>query len=185
LRRVRSVLDFKNIFGSSLREYREEAWLEELTYKVNHNGNYLLDITFSQSGSGAYPDEQEKHFLINLKTGKVVKASDAFVRDKFAQLTALVDEKLKVELKEILESLKDSKSDPEDIRIAGEAQEPLEFKLENLDDFSVNTKGVTFLYDAGYPHVIRAFQPNGTYFFSYADLKPYIKRDGPLGQFIQ
>jgi hypothetical protein len=185
LRRVRSVLDFKNIFGSSLREYREEAWLEEFSYKVNHNGNYLLDITFSQSGSGAYPDEQDKHFLINLKNGNVVKASDAFVRDKFAPLTAMVDQKLKLELKEILESLKDSKSDPEDIRIAGEAQEPLEFKIENLDDFSVSAKGVTFLYDAGYPHVIRALQPNGTYFFSYSELRPYIKRDGPLGQFIQ
>jgi len=155
------------------------------SYKVNHNGNYLLDITFSQSGSAAYPDDQDKHFLINLKNGNVVKASDAFIREKFAPLTAMVDRKLKLELKEILESLKDSKSDPEDIRIAREAQEPLEFKVENLDDFSVSTKGVTFLYDAGYPHVIRAFQPSGTYFFSYAELKPYIKRDGPLGQFIQ
>ena len=158
LRRVRSVLDFKNIFGSSLREYREEAWLEEFSYKVNHNRNYLLDITFSQSGSGAYPDDQDKHFLINLKNGKVVKASDAFVRDKFVPLTAMVDRKLKLELKEILESLKDSKSDAEDMRIEEEAQEPLEFKIENLDDFSVSAKGVTFLYDAGYPHVIRAFQ---------------------------
>lgn len=185
LRRVRSVLDFKNIFGSSLREYREEAWLEEFSYKINHNANYLLDITFSQSGSGAYPDDQDKHFLINLKSGNVVKASDAFSRDKFAPLTAMVDRKLKLELKEILESLKTSKSDAEDIRIAEEAQEPLEFKTEDLDNFSVSAKGITFLYDAGYPHVIRAFQPNGRYFFTYSELKRYIKRDGPLGQFIQ
>ncbi len=185
LLRVRSVLDFKNIFDYSLNEYREDAWLDEFSYRVNHNGNYLLDITFSQSGSGAYPDDQEKHFLINLRNGSVVKASDVFVADKLGSLSLMVDRKLKVELKQILESLRDSKSDPEDRRIAREAQEPLEFKTENLDDFSVSAKGVTFLYDAGYPHVIRAFQPNGTYFFSYAELKPYIKRDGPLGQFKQ
>jgi hypothetical protein len=184
LRRVRSVFDFKNIFDYSLKEYREDAWLEEFSYKVNHNANYLLDITFSQSGSGAYPDEQDKHFLINLHNGNVVTASDAFVKDKFGALTAMVDHKLKLELKEILESLRESKSDPEDIRMASEAQEPLEFKVEDLDNFSVSAKGVTFLYDAGYPHVIQALEPNGKYFFSYAELKPYIKRDGPLGQFI-
>lgn len=185
LRRVRSLLEFKNIFDSSLKEYREDTWLEEFNYKVNHNGNYLLDITFSQSGSAAYPDDQSKHFLINLKNGNIVKAADAFLSDKFGPLSAMVDRKLKLELKEIIKSLQDAKSDPEEIRMAGEAQEPLEFKVENLDDFSIGARGVTFLYDAGYPHVIRALQPNGTYFFTYAELKPYIKRDGPLGQFIQ
>jgi hypothetical protein len=91
---------------------------------------------------------------------------------------------LQEELKEILEDLNESKSDPEDIRIAKEAQEPLEFKVEHLNDFSVGDKGVTFLYDAGYPHVIKAFEPDGQYFFSYAELKPYIKPNGPLGQFL-
>ena len=78
LRRVRAPLDFKNIFDYSLKEYREDAWLSEFSYVVNHNGNSLLDITFMQSGSGAYPDDHEKHFLINLKDGSVVKASEAF-----------------------------------------------------------------------------------------------------------
>ena len=45
-RRVRALLDFKNIFGYSLKEYREDAWLTEFDYVVNHNGNSLLDITF-------------------------------------------------------------------------------------------------------------------------------------------
>ena len=100
-------------------------------------------------------------------------------------LRTMLDGKLHAELKEILVSLKDSKSDPEDVRIATEAQEPLSYTIENLDDFEVGTKGVTFLYDAGYPHVIQAFEPNGRYFFSYSELKPFIKREGPLGQFIQ
>ena len=185
LRRVRAVFDFKNIFDYSLKEYREDTWLDEFSYKVNHNGNYLLDITFSQSGSGAYPDDQTKHFLVDLKNGSVIKASDVFVAAKLGSLSVMVNRKLQAELKEILASLKDSKTDPEDARIATEAQEPLQFKVEDLDEFSVGKKGVTFLYDAGYPHVIRAFEPAGRYFFSYSELKPYIKRDGPLGQFVQ
>lgn len=184
LRRVHTLLDFKNIFDYSLREYREDTWLDEFSYVVGHNGDYLLDITFSQSGSAAYPDDQSRHFLINLRNGNLVKASEAFEAGKLRALRELVDRKLQAELKQILVELAESTNDPEDIRIAGEAQEPLEFKIENLDDFSVSTKGVSFLYDAGYPHVIQAFEPSGKYFFSYAELKPYIKRDGPLGQFI-
>ena len=61
----------------------------------------------------------------------------------------------------------------------------LSFKLADLDEFVVGEGGVTFLYDAGFPHVIQAAQPEGRYFFSYAQLKSYIKRDGPLAVFIQ
>ena len=57
----------------------------------------------------------------------------------------------------------------------------LKFEVKNLDEFSVSDKGVTFLYDAGFPHASRALQPAGEYFFSYAELLPYIKRNGPLG----
>src|SRR6266566_3073234 len=67
LRRVRSLLDFKNIFDYSLKEYREDGWLSDFSYTVNYNRNHLLDITFTQSGMAAYPDEQSKHFIINLR----------------------------------------------------------------------------------------------------------------------
>lgn len=185
LRQVQSILRIKNVFNSSVSEYRQDNWLEEFGYEVNYNKNHVLDITFSQSGSGAYPDSQNKHFAINLKNGRVIKASDAFVAHKLESLAGLVRNKFQAELKQILIDLAESKSDPEDIRIAKEAQEALEFKLADLDDFSVGDKGITFLYDAGYPHVIQAFEPEGRYSFSYAELRSYIKRDGPLGQFIQ
>lgn len=185
LRRVQSILQVKNAFDSSLAEYRQDTWLEEFTFKVNHNKNYILDITFTQSGSGAYPDTHTKHFAIDLKNGSVIKASDVFVQDRLEPLAALVNRKLQSELKQILKENSGSKNDAEDTRIIEESQEVLEFKPENLDDFSVETKGLTFLYDAGYPHAIQAFEPNGRYFFSYSELKPYIKRDGLLGQFVE
>jgi len=185
LRKVRSILQLKNVFDSSLTEYRDNGWLTEFGYHVNYNKNFILDLTFTQSGMGAYPDEQSRHFLITLRDGSVIRPADVFVAAKLPQLQALVNEKFQTELKEILESLKNSKSDPEDIRIASEAQETLDYKSKDLDNFEVGVKGVTFLYDAGYPYVIRAFEPQGRYFFTYSQLKPYIKRDGPLGQFVQ
>jgi hypothetical protein len=184
LRRVQSLLQVKHVFDTSIEDYRQERWLEEFGYKVNYNRNYILDVTFTQSGSGAYPDTHTKHFAINLKDGSVLKAVDVFISAKSAALAALVNNKLQAELKTILEELTSSQSDLEDIRIATEAQEPLKFTIENLDEFSVGAKGITFLYDAGYPHAIQAFEPIGKYFFSYSELKPFIRRDGLLGQFI-
>jgi len=186
LRRVRSLLDFKNIFGSSLKEYREEAWLSEFGYTVNHNGNSLLDITFAQSGSGAYPDDHEKHFLINLKDGSVVKASEAFASDKLHALAAAVDRKLQNELRELqAENAKDKNADAQDRESMKQAYENLKFEVSHLDDFSIDRKGITFRYDAGFPHVIQALAPAGRYQFTYAELKPFINSHGPLGHFVR
>jgi hypothetical protein len=186
LRRVRSLLDFKNIFDYSLKEYREDAWLSEFTYNVNYNARHLFDITFTQDGSAAYPDTQDKHFLIDLRKGTVIKASDAFESGKLPELAAAVDRKLQDELKRIDKENADTNSEQPDERdMRREAYEALKFETQNLDEFSVGPKGVTFLYDAGFPHVIRALEPDGRYVFTYAELKPFIKPDGPLGQFVR
>ena len=174
LRRVRAALDFKNIFETSLDEYRNDTWLSEFTYTVNYNKDYMLDITFQQSGSAAYPDDQSKHFLFNLKDGSVVKATDVFEPGKLTALAAMIDQKLQSEIKQIIK---------ENGEEAGDAHNALKFEVANLDDFSVGPRGVTFLYDAGFPHVIKALQPVGQYFVSYATLRNYIKSDGLLGRF--
>jgi hypothetical protein len=180
LRRVRSALEFKNIFDYSLKEYREDPWLTEFSYVVNYNRNYLLDITFTQSGMAAYPDEQRKHFLISLKDGHIVTAQDVFESNKLNSLAEIVDRELQGEIKRIAHENRS----PDEKEAVNGAYDNLKFELKELDEFSIGPKGITFLYDAGFPHVIKAFEPQGKYFFTYSELKPYIKRDGLLGQFI-
>jgi hypothetical protein len=179
LRKVRALLELKNIFDTSLQEYREDTWLSEFDYEVNYNRNYILDITFTQSGVGAYPDTHTRHFAINLRSGEQIKAADAFNASSLDTLAAMVDKKLQAEIQQLI------KSNPETNDYDPELFSKLKFKTSDLDDFSINDKGVTFLYDAGFPHVIQAAEPDGRYFFSYAQLKPYIRRDGPLGMFVK
>lgn len=182
LRKVRALLEFKNIFDTTLAEYRADAWLEEFGYDVNYNQNYILDLTFWQTGSAAYPDTQHKHFTIDLRRGAFVKAGDVFVADKLEELARLVNEKLQKELKdskpEILKSNDISANDLSDLH------EALKFEVENLDDFEVAKDGLVFLYDAGFPHVIQALQPDGRYSFTYKELKPFLKPGSLLWQFV-
>ncbi len=172
----------KNAFGSDIAEYRREAGLLSFDYQVNYNKNYLLDIKFTDETQGAYPETHTKHFLISLKGGKVIRAADAFNSESLPALARLADRKLKDEVKELLQANEEDKSSDADQKsMVRDQLSELKFDVKNLDEFSVSDKGVTFLYDAGLPHSIRALQPAGEYFFSYAKLLPYIKRNGPLG----
>ncbi|MDT5272481.1 MAG: hypothetical protein QOH49_4667 [Acidobacteriota bacterium] len=184
LRKVRAALDLKNIFGTSLTEYREDAWLEEFDFKVNYNKRRLLDISFWEEGSGAYPDTHHAHFAINLRTGDVLKARDVFEAGALQTLTGMVNKKLRAEIAEQVRVVEQDK-DIEDKSGLKEELSGLSFSVENLDNFMVGDTGVTFLYDAGFPHVIQALQPEGQYFFTYAQLAPYVRRDGPLGVFVK
>ena len=186
LRKVRAHLSFKNIFDYSLAEYRNDAWLSEFSYVVNHNADSLLDITFTQSGVAAYPDEQSRHFLIDLRSGKLLAAADAFQPEKLTLLTAQVDAELQREIAKLRkENAASTDRDQDEKTSVNDAYEILKIELKDLDNFSVSRRGITFLYDAGFPHVIKALEPHGHYFFSYDRLKPYIKSDGPLGQFVR
>ena len=186
LNRIRAHLSFKNIFDYSLAEYRDDAWLSEFSYVVNHNANSLLDITFTQSGVAAYPDEQSRHFLIDLRSGMLVTAADALQLEKLTLLTALVDAELQREIARLRKDNAASTDREQDVKTSvNDAYDILKIELKDLDNFSVSRRGITFLYDAGFPHVIKAVEPRGRYFFSYNRLKPYIRSDGPLGQFVR
>lgn len=186
LRKMRAALEIKNIFDISLAEYREDAWLEEFNYKVNYNKNYILDINFTQSGVGAYPDTQSRHFAFDLRTGETLKAADVFKADSLARLAELVNGRLRAEVrKKVAEGSGRSDVDSNEKGWVEQSLEELRFKPENLDEFEVSDRGVTFIYDAGFPHAIQAAQPEGRYFFSYAQLSNFIRSDGPLGRFVR
>ncbi len=183
LNRVRSAIALEKIFGYSLADYRSDTWLSEFEYKVNYNRDHLLDITFTQSGMAAYPDEHQKHFLINLRDGNIVNASDVFEAGRLQALAALVDGELQREIRQLTKENRESNNDPEQRESIGGAYENLKFEVANLNQFSVGATGVTFLYDAGFPHIIKALEPEGRYFFTYSALRDFIRRDGLLAKF--
>jgi hypothetical protein len=139
-----------------------------------------------QSGTAAYPDTHYKHFVINLKTGDIIKASDAFKPSSLATLTAMVNEKLQAELKQLVKDgqIFDNMNAEERQNIQ-EMYNGLKFGAENLDEFQVSDKGLTFLYDAGFPHVVKALEPDGKYFFSYAELAPHIRPGSLLANLVR
>jgi hypothetical protein len=179
LKSIRSLLNMKNIFDTSLEEYRQDTWLSELDYKVNYNKNFILDITFTQDGVGAYPDSQQKHLAINLRNGQLIKANSVFKPESLDRLAKIVDDKLQAEIAVTLKEVSQDQSiDAEEKKSVPELFERLKIEVKDLDDFSIDDKGITFIYDAGFPHVIQAYQPVGRYHFTYAELSEFLQRAG-------
>ena len=78
------------------------------------------------------------------------------------------------------------KKDPEDAKFdASEYFGRARFTAVELNAFSPNDKGVTFYYDYEFPHFAAGMQPDGAYFFSWGELKPFVKKDGVFGRFVE
>ncbi|HEX9960539.1 MAG TPA: hypothetical protein VGB00_06385 [Pyrinomonadaceae bacterium] len=53
------------------------------------------------------------------------------------------------------------------------------------DNFEVSDKGITFVYTYDYAQIAGNYKPPGRFFLSYAQLKPFVRRDGLLGRFVR
>lgn len=181
-KKVETNISYAKVMKLDIKdEINEAQWLYEATYDVNYNKNGILDITLSLDGSGAYPSVFNKTVVINLKTGNRVAPADVFTN--LAGLAAMCR---KAQLKEIKEAKEEYKKDPDSNGFDGEEYfKDAKFGVAELSEFTISDKGVTFMYDYGFPHVVLALQPDGQYLFSWNELKPFIKRDGLLGQFIR
>jgi hypothetical protein len=181
-KKVETVISFEKTSAFNLKEEISEIqWLEEASYEVNYNKNGILDITNTMSGSGAYPSDFQKTVVVNLKTGNQVRPADVFTN--LGALAAKVKKSQQAEMKTATEEYK---KDPETADFDGsEYFREANFTVKNLNEFTVSDKGVTFIYDYGFPHVVQALQPSGRFFYSWAELKSFVRRDGLFGRFVR
>jgi hypothetical protein len=180
LQKVQGAIGLKQVLGQSLAEmqkdYLENNWLSEVSYAINYNQNNILDLTYTISGSAAYPSSFEKRVSVSLKTGKILRAKDLFKPEAFGAITQTVEPMMQ---QEILQKIAEFRKEDADINQTLFAKH--HFQAKNVEDFTIGKTGVTFLYNFDFPHVIKAAEPSGAYFIPYSKLTHYIRPDGALG----
>lgn len=192
LKKLESTLSLKSIFGNifdseeSLDDLRKlisegNSGVVSIGFDVNYNQRNLLDINLWMETMGAYPSTIVVHRIINLKTGELLKTAEVFNGPMLNKLLVKVIKLKEVEEKKAINDL-ESEEDKEDIL---DRFQRAKYDLKDLENFEVSNKGVTFLYDYEFPHVIQALQPNGSYFVSFEELEPFINPKGPLGIFLK
>lgn len=180
-RKIESAISFEKVLELNVQEEIEEIqWLEEADFEVNYNANGILVVTLSISGSGAYPDAVFRTVAIDLRTGLRITPVQAF-----RSVNGLVATIRKKQSLEIAESIRELKADPEEKDTdTRELFDGRTFAAKDLREFSVSDKGITFIYDYGFPHVIQALEPEGRYFLTWKEAAPYVNRRGPLARFV-
>ena len=191
-KKLENTISYWRVFETTLKENQGDYhWLTEMSYKVDYNKKGILGIALTQEGIGAYPDGRTVHLVIDSNTGEQVKFSDVFRSDALEEFAKLVDAKLSAEKNAMIARIDKGEFD-EGGTVDKEANDSVKEQLTNLsftaetfNEFSVNDQGVTIIYDAGFPHVIQAAQPDGRYFFAWAEVKPFTRTDGLLGRFVR
>ncbi len=181
-RRIEKAISFESVLGLNVKEELDEyQWVEEADFAVKYNKNGILAIELFMEGSGAYPSGVLKTAVVDLRKGNRVTAVQVF--RNLRGLSSLVGRSLKKEIAgaivEIRGDPENGDIDPTDLFIESK------FTVKNLDSFSVMDDGVTFRYEYGFPHVIKALEPDGTFHFTWAELRPYIRPGGLLAQFTR
>lgn len=189
LERLQASIDagVREVTGYSPGEWKTSGddWLREIDYAVTYNAHGLLSLAFSVSGSGAYPSTHQAYVVADLGTGRRLTARDLFKPASLEELAAKVD---RLRLAEVEKDLREHRAHLEEDTAEGDLTATMElarqsfFVVEDLDTFRLEDKGVTFVYDFGFPHVIQALEPSGEYFLSYEELRPYFNPEGPLAR---
>lgn len=186
LKELRSSAGLKAGTESSLEEWKAEFqdswWLSEIDYEVTYNRNGLLSLTYSVSGVGAYPDTSTKDIVVDLKTGRRLTAKDAFRAGSLEDLAAKVD---RMRAAAVERAIHRAEMTDEDVELAMGPVRESRFGIESLDRFRLGEKGITFVYDFGFPHVSEALEPAGEYFLGYEELRPFVNPEGPLGRVVR
>jgi hypothetical protein len=175
-RKIENALSYKTLFDLDLNEELHGVqWLHEASFEVEYNKNGILGVMLFVEGSGAYPSGTTKRVLIDTRTGNVLRPGDLFTN--LRGLTAMVR---KVQRSEIEAAIVELKKDPENADIEDTFKESARYHPLKLDQITITDKGVTFHHDYDFAHVIKALEPDGEYSFTWAQLRPYLKKGGLL-----
>jgi hypothetical protein len=171
-RRIEDAASYRKVLGLMLNEeLNQYQWLEEADYEIEYNKNNLLGLKVWMEGSGAYPDGVTKYVVVDTRTGQKLRPADLFT-----DLPGLFSIVKKAQAAEIANAKRENKDDREYVdSIDQTLTESRKYHPLKLDQFSISATGVTFHHDYDFAHVIQAMEPDGEYFFTWKQLRPYIK----------
>jgi outer membrane lipopolysaccharide assembly protein LptE/RlpB len=181
-RNLRYEKTFNYFFTNGLDE--EYQLLDKAAYRVVYNKNDILNLRFSIDVSSAYESHYDKTVAVSLRTGELIKPEDVFIKSRLEQLAKRLDKSLQAEIKKSVREVRKDWGEQEGSQILTQFEGKI-FTPLHLDEFEVSDKGITFVYKYEFAHIVRNHEPAGRFFLSYAQLKPFVRRDGLLGKFIK
>lgn len=182
---INEALQFERVTGENLADIeREWADGDEDTihygvvgadFQVTANMRNVLSIELGIETMGAYPDYQLTYQNFNTNTGERVLITDILDESSLPTIAAQLD----AQLQERIRTLQtDFAAEIESGEIEATQWDDLRVTAHDLAFFTTTPEGITFHYDAGFPHVIQALEPDGRFSLTLDELDAHIKADG-------
>jgi len=181
--KITALIDPVKVLEIDLKdELTESQWLSEADFDEGFNEQGVLTMMLWMEGSGAYSDGVTKYVVVDEAKGERLTPIGAFI-----DLPGLVAAIRKKQDAEVEKAIKEIKADPEFPKDSDPKDLFAEtaFEAKDLDNFAVDRAGVAFFYDYGFPNAIKALEPDGELRLSWAEVKPFIKKDGLLARFVR
>lgn len=186
-------LSGQQVVQRCLREYRQnnQQGLTSLSYSVVYNDHGLLTLAQISEYMGAYPSSDTRSMVFDVRTGRRLTMAD-LVRDTTAlrdAWRAKISQRVAGFLRDAPQNFADDPDLAQELpqllrwnaatrQVAFDAHEP------RFYDVAVTPRGLTLTYSFGFPHVIQAAEPEQDYSFTYAELRPLLRLDGPLAPLL-
>lgn len=170
--RINGLLSYEKAFDFTIEEEKTELqWLEEADFEVNFNRGGILSIELRIEGTAAYPDQVVKR--LNIDTTRGIRL---FPKDVFRNLPTLAARIKRMQTAEIAAAKRAMRNDPDAQDLdPNEMFARANFRTAELNAFQITDRGVVFYYNYGFPHVVKALQPDGVYMLSWREIRPFIK----------
>jgi hypothetical protein len=135
-------------------------------FTVGYDRGGILSITIRIQYYGAYPSESVRYLCFDTSTGDRLSIRDLIDSDRVDSLVSLLDSMLQENIAAEIESK------GEDL-LGTDIYEGLTFTEDDLDFFSIEGDGIRFHYEFGFPHAIKAAEPDGDLFIPASEFLPF------------
>lgn len=175
-KKIEALLSYEKAFDFKLEEeFEVERGIQKLAFRTLFNSKNILSVKLTLDAITFSDLHYYKFITINTKTAKIIEPAEVF-----KNLRGLAVKCRKSQLRAINEAKKEYS--PKDY---GTLFDDVDFTIEELKGFTLGKKGITFHYPYRFGRTSIMFEPKSDYFFSWKELKPFIKRGGLLEQFIR
>ncbi len=185
--KLKAHLSIKKLTDQTEQEIRENfagcgCGLTNTSYTVDYNRNGVLALSVGREWVGAYSSFSAERLVLSTRTGERLSIGQLLLPAALPELARQCDKLLKTRMKEARRAAANSGEEAQwlDELLAGKT-----FTTAHLSDFTVTKDGITFYYPFAFPHAALALQPDDAFAFTFAQLKPYLKPDGPLSHEIK
>lgn len=150
-----------NIFNKVWRTIEQTPTFSDIEYEVIYNNNFILSLSISGQGCGAYCEETTNYFVFNLKTGRNLSLDSLFSKEGLIRIVDCINElrhkEISVKIKNIKDTLSLSYIQKDNaqleqygdmLKLYEECRDmKIELKYLNLQKFIVMGKKVTVITD--------------------------------------